>query len=174
LRGAAIKGLGYDKNYVLLREWLKVLVAEWWVVGNLHNIKFKVDRPMTAVASVRQENVTVPEHCGVFLPNGHINAVQGSFEHTDLFAFFSFGLISFNCFNCFFDFVHLKIRKLPIVVLSCEPELVVMNLDAAHEFSESRFVSVRKFAFQAVDTLLQWLSVVGPLIAVKKYQRQYY
>ena len=95
-----------------------------------------------------------------------------SYSLSFLLAFFPFGLILFNRFNCFFDFIHLKIRKFPIVVLSCEPKLAVMNLDAAHKFSEPRFVRVGKLSFQAVNTAFQQLCIFIRLATTEKYKCQ--
>lgn len=143
----------------------KILVAERRSFRDFYDVEFKVRGLVTAVAGVGQQHKTVLKQDRVFLLNRIVDAVDGRIDHPDHLRFFSLGLILLNGRHGFHDFMHLKVGEFPVLVLAGKPELGMVGLNACHKFSETWFVSIGQFHFQAVNTVLQNPLRAGGLVA---------
>jgi hypothetical protein len=101
---------------------------------------------------------------------GGCKTVQRLVDHRYVFDFRSVRTVGLQVIQRLFNLVYFKVRQFPVIAIAGKPEFGVVDLDAAHEFSESRLISAMQLLLQGVNLYLEGMVIRHGLAGNSKYK----
>src|SRR5580700_5624745 len=135
----SVRVSAYMKNGSGFRKYL---ITERRGSGDLDDIEFMLRRPMTIVTSTSQQHKRRFEPRQILLGDCLADAIHRRKDHRDRRDLRPVCTEPLDIVQRLPDLIDLKIGQLPVLCGAGKPKLLVMYLDARHEFPQTRDITV--------------------------------